>query len=44
MNGGAIPDPLTVVKMQNRGSNFKTDLKKMQSKHFMYTGDNWNTP
>lgn len=43
MNGGAIPDPLTVTNQKRRNIMFTTDLAKMRTKNYMYTGDNWNT-
>lgn len=42
MNGGAIPDPLTMQLNSNRRDKFSSDLKTMRGKFFGYTGDSWN--
>jgi hypothetical protein len=42
MNGGAMPDPLTMKLNSNRRDKFSSDLKTMRGKFFGYTGDNWN--
>ena len=42
MNGGAMPDPLTMKINLERKEKFSTDLKTMRGKFFGYTGDSWN--
>ena len=42
MNGGAIPDPMTMKLNAKRKERFSSDLKTMEKKFIGYTGDSWN--